>query len=331
MATERTGRRRRFLTVAAVVLGVLVVAVVAGLIAARLPSTEEAQSETTAPSDSPSPSSPSVSPTPTASGSSTGSLSPGDHTITVESGGRSRTLILHVPPAADKGGALPLLLVYHGALDTAAATESSTDFNRVADERGMYVAYLQGYQDTWNEGAGHTPAEVAGVDDVAFTKDALAAIEGAVDVDRTRVGATGLSNGALMTQLLGCRLADRLHVIIPVAGPLPVSIAKTCAPSRPVSVLEVHGTADESIPYDGGGFAGVGGGTTVLSAPDSVARWASLNHCSSTGATTSAGSVRTTSYPRCAAGATVALRTLVGGGHGWPGDIGELAADALMQ
>lgn len=257
-------------------------------------------------------------------------LSPGDHTLSVSVDGRNRTLILHVPPTHSGTGPLPLVLVFHGALDTAGNTESSTDFDQVADTRGMLVAFMQGYDNTWNEGAGHTPAEQAGVDDVAFVSTALAAIEQQVSVDPARVAAAGFSNGALLADLLGCRLAASIHLIVPVAGPLPVSVASSCAPSQPVSVLEIHGTADTSIPYNGGAFAGVGGGTTVLSAPDAVARWASIDGCQAGPTTSSIGTgVRVTAYSGCSNSAAVSLRTLVGANHAWPSDIGELVATAL--
>lgn len=257
------------------------------------------------------------------------SLPPGDHTIAVTGVTPERSLILHVPPHLH-AAQVSLTLVYHGALDTAANTAASTDFDQVADRNGTLVAFLQGYQDTWNEGAGHTPAEQAGIDDIAFTRAALATIERLVPVDTARVAAVGFSNGALMVQYVGCRLAGLISLIVPVEGQLPVSVSPGCAPAHPVSVLEVHATGDGSIPYDGGPFAGVGGGTTVLSAPDSVARWAQLNGCSTPPMLTSPEpGIRLTTYSGCRGGARVALRTIVGGGHAWPDGIGELVAQAL--
>ncbi|RNI17262.1 alpha/beta hydrolase family esterase [Flexivirga caeni] len=255
-----------------------------------------------------------------------------DRTLSTRVDGHVRTLILHTPPQAARGTALPLVLVYHGALATASGTESSTDFDRIANAHGFLVAFLQGYQDTWNEGAGHTPAERAGINDVAFTKAALAVIERTSNVDRSRVVATGFSNGALLTDLLGCRLAGVLRAIVPVSGPLPVTVSASCAPAAPISVLEVHGTNDTAIPYDGGHFVGVGGGTTVLSAPAAVARWASLDGCRSVPNSTAAQpGVRITTYSGCRDDVSVSLRTLVGGGHSWPADIGTLVDDLPMM
>jgi polyhydroxybutyrate depolymerase len=244
--------------------------------------------------------------------------------------GRERSYIVYAP--AHAGRAMPLMLVFHGAGGTAAQTTRETDFVNIAAQRGLIVAFLQGYQDTWNEGAGHTPARVAGVDDVAFTAAVLSQIEHRYAIDRTRVAAVGFSNGALLSQLLGCQLSDRLTLVAPVSGPLPVSVAASCRPPRTISVLETHGTADRAIPYVGGRFFGIGGGTTVLSAPASAARWASLNGCKRRRQTSeSSGATVLTTYSACRDRVVVQLRSLEGAGHGWPPNIGVLVADFLLR
>jgi polyhydroxybutyrate depolymerase len=250
------------------------------------------------------------------------------YTVTTADG-RVRSYIVYAPPGATKR---PLVLVFHGAEDTAESTAQETDFLQAAAQSGFVVAFLQGYEKTWNEGAGHTPAEVAHINDVGFTSDALTQIEQHYLIDRTRIAAAGLSNGALLTELLGCRLAERLTLIVPVAGQLPVSVSPTCQPPRPISVLEMHGTADQTIPYGGGPFVGVGGGTTVLSAPASAARWASLDSCTGSRRTqdTALATVLTT-YSGCHKHVVVELRSLEGAGHAWPADVGVLVAEFLHQ
>ncbi len=254
---------------------------------------------------------------------------PGDHTVNVTVDGMVRTLILHVPPTPAVANR-PLILVYHGALDTAEHTIATTDFEQVANQTGEVVAFLQGYDDTWNEGAGHTPAEQAHVNDVAFTSAAITEIESLVTFDHKRIVATGFSNGALMVEDLGCHLAGTIRLIVPVEGELPASVSKTCAPKHALFVYEIHGTADGSIPYGGGPFAGVGGGTTVLSAPASVARWAKLDHCNATPKLTQpAATIKIAKYTKCTSSVSSILRTIVGGTHVWGSNIGELVTGAL--
>ncbi|HEY8081218.1 MAG TPA: hypothetical protein VIE15_03930 [Acidimicrobiales bacterium] len=255
--------------------------------------------------------------------------SPGDHTVTLTSGGRVRSLILHIPPGTAVANR-PLILVFHGATDTAGYTEKITDFKSVADKSGELVAFMQGYQDSWNEGAGSTPAERAGINDVAYTSAAITKLEGLITFDHNRIAAAGFSNGALMVEDLGCKLSKTLAVIVPVEGQLPTAVSKTCKPARSIFVYEIHGTGDTAIPYNGGPFHGVDGGTTVLSAPASVARWAKLFSCSSHPASTyPLRGIKLTTYTGCRRKTTVVLRTISGGVHQWGSNIGELTTAAI--
>jgi polyhydroxybutyrate depolymerase len=245
--------------------------------------------------------------------------------------GLLRSYLLYLPPGGAKHS--PLVLVFHGADSTAEGAASESDFVPVFAQRGVVVAFLQGYDDTWNEEAGDTPAHAAHINDVEFTAAVIKQLESGYSIDRTRVAAAGISNGALLTELLGCRLAGSLTLIAPAAGQLPVSVSPTCRPARAISVLETHGTNDESIPYDGGRFYGVGGGTTVLSAPANARRWASLDRCTRSAESSVAAPQPTmlSTYSKCRAGVVVELRTLEGAGHAWAQDAGALIAEFLHE
>lgn len=255
-------------------------------------------------------------------------LAAGDYTEYLTMPSRTREFILHVPP--DVSASDPLVLVYPGAGTTAADVVAQTNFESVADQDGEVVAFMQGWDDTWNEGAGDTPARQAGVNDVVFTAAVIVRVGDLVPFDHASVAAVGTSNGALMVEDLGCKLADELTLIVPVEGEIPVSVAATCHPSRPLSVYEIHGTADASIPYSGGHFDGIGGGTTVLSAPKSISFWAGRDGCASraTLATPSAG-IELSVFHRCRDGVHVTLRTIVGGQHSDPPNLAELVYGAL--
>jgi polyhydroxybutyrate depolymerase len=264
--------------------------------------------------------------TPAKKGQATGGLK----TINLTSGGHQRTYLLYAPPGDSKRHPLPLVLVYHGALDTASHTTTETNLLSTAQRsHNMILVFPQGYQDTWNEGAGHTPAEQAHINDVAFTAAILSRVESNFYVNPHLVVATGLSNGALLTELLGCRLAGQLTLIAPVEGQLPASVSPGCHPSAPIGVYEIHGTADQAIPYGGGHFNGVGGGTTVLSAPASAARWASLDRCARQPQTAASGGVTLSLYNGCRDGVHVTLDTIEGGQHQWPTDLAQTLLGAM--
>ena len=132
-----------------------------------------------------------------------------------------------------------------------------------------------------------------------------------------------------MVETLGCRVAARIRLIVPVEGELNSAVSPGCAPSRPLNVYEIHGTADTSIPYGGGTFAGDGGPVSVLSARASAARWATLDGCSSTPRRTSSAGVSLTLYGGCRGGVNVTLRTILAGTHQWGSNIGILVTTAL--
>jgi polyhydroxybutyrate depolymerase len=88
-----------------------------------------------------------------------------------------------------------------------------------------------------------------GVDDVAFTRGMLDRLEADLCVDPRRVFATGMSNGGFMSHRLACEMSDRIAAVAPVSG---VNTLATCTPTRAVSVLDFHGTADPTVPYAGG-------------------------------------------------------------------------------
>lgn len=257
-------------------------------------------------------------------------LKPGNYEVELTVGKLLRCLILYVPPNPPVKNR-PLVLVYHGATDTAASTEQGTNFESEAKKTGEVVAFLQGYSNSWNDDAGSTPASRANVNDIGFTTSSIGKIERLVTFDHKKVVAAGFSNGALMVQLLGCRIAKKLALIVPVEGEIPVNVSKTCAPAVPISVYEIHGTADSAIPYGGGTFIGYGGGSiTVLSAPQTVALWASLDKCSSTPTNTyPSQSIKITTYSSCKDSVHSQLRTIYGGVHQWGNNIGQLVWAAI--
>jgi hypothetical protein len=97
---------------------------------------------------------------------------------------------------------------------------------------------------------------VDGIDDVGFIDALLDNLEGDLCIDRRRVHATGMSNGAELAHRLACDLSWRIASITPVAG---TDNTTSCAPTRPVPVMHIHGSADQNVPFDGGVGCGLSG------------------------------------------------------------------------
>ncbi|MGN6198934.1 alpha/beta hydrolase family esterase [Humibacter sp.] len=259
-----------------------------------------------------------------------GPMTAGNHTLSIDVQGHARTLILHIPQAATAQRPLGLALVFHGAYETASDSEKKTDITAAANTHGFLVAYMQGYKDTWNDHNGHTAAQAAGIDDVAYTRAALAAIEKRVSVDTGRIVAVGFSNGALFADLLGCEFPEPFSAIVMAEGQFSTPVAASCRPNKPLSVLQINGTADPTVPYDGGSVTLSGSTVHFLSAHEAISQWARHDGCSATPQKTSAGSgVSVETYQACSNGVSVQLRTIDGGVHAWPQDIGALLTNAL--
>jgi polyhydroxybutyrate depolymerase len=162
----------------------------------------------------------------------------------------------------------------------------------------------------WNLTGGGTQ----GNDDVEFVSSLLDQLENVLCIDQHRVYAAGVSNGGGFVSRLGCELSDRLTGIASVAGLYGREPA--CPPSRPLSVLEMHGTADTTVPY--GGLP-----TRAIASVDSfLLKWERWDSCPS-GAP---------SYERLGPGALLQSKTgcakhtqvlhirLHGEPHAWPAD-----------
>jgi polyhydroxybutyrate depolymerase len=159
------------------------------------------------------------------------------------------------------------------------------------------------------------------VDDVGFVRELIRRLGDQYPIDRKRIYATGLSNGAMLAYRLGCELAGEIAAIAPVAGALN---AEACAPSEPVSVIVFHGTADEHVLYEGGagGKQFPGAKPRVdRSVAHGVSTWVRADACPPVPQTETIGTVTKQSYANCRNGTEVVLYTIAGQGHAWPGGI----------
>ena len=227
--------------------------------------------------------------------------------------GLSRSYRLFTPLSLDRAQPAPLVLVMAGVGNTGQDMVTATDFDRMAETGDFIVAYPEGVNETWNAGYCCLGRATTGPDDVAFLTRVIDDVQATSKVDPERVFAIGFSAGAMMAHKLGCDVAGRIAGVGSVAGAM---VLDECRPLRPVSVIEIHGTADGLVPYEGGRTAG---GATQPSPPtrEVVKRWAELNGCQPTPATTAEGVLGTSTWAGCREGTSVKLITIDGGGHTW--------------
>jgi polyhydroxybutyrate depolymerase len=237
----------------------------------------------------------------------------------LEFGGLTRTYIVHLPTGVEHP--LALVLNLHGHGGTARGQEALTHYDAVADADGFAVVYPEGIDRSWADGRGTSEADQRGIDDVGFLSTLAAKLVRDYGIDPGHVFATGFSNGAMMTQRLACEHADVFAAVAPVAGTLGTNVA--CAPSRPVAVVEIHGTADQIVPFGGGIVHGPGGPATVVGAEAMSERWRLVDDCQGDPIQDvlpgNATEVQRFTASRCADRTAVVLMQVDGGGHRWPG------------
>jgi polyhydroxybutyrate depolymerase len=246
----------------------------------------------------------------------------GSSTRTISVGGLTRTYIVYRP--ATLPAAAPLVVMLHGGFGSASQAEKSYHWNVEANLGHFLVAYPDGLNRGWNTGGGccGVPGRT-GVDDVGFITAMVSAIEQAIPVDTSRVYATGISNGGIMAYTLACHTA-----IFAAIGPDSATQLGSCPSPAPISVIHIHGTADQNIPYRGG----EGGGVAHIDGPAVPAinaAWRQVDHCPPPAVTTVG--VVTTSTANCPGGRAIELITIAGAGHQWPGAAPNLLAQKLLH
>jgi polyhydroxybutyrate depolymerase len=226
-----------------------------------------------------------------------------------------------VPIHYDAARPTPLVVLLHGYGINGVTQDAVFGLSSFADDQNLLYAYPDGTVDAtgnrfWNATDACCDFGGTGVDDVAYVTAVIDDMSAHFNVDPKRIYVTGHSNGGFMSHRMACDRAARIAAIVALAGDDWKDTAK-CAPSEPVAVLQVHGDADDEVPY--------AGGTLMPSAHDSVAGWAEKNGCAATpdGSappldldTRLAGSETTVEkWPACRPGGAAELWTIRGGPH----------------
>ena len=182
-------------------------------------------------------------------------LAPGTHRRALVHQGRDRSYLVHLPPQADAGATLPVVVNFHGGGGNARGQRDYSRMDQLADEAGFVVVYpegtgrLDGFLLTWNAGSCCGYAADHDIDDVGFIRAVLADLSSVARVDERRVYATGLSNGAMMAYRLAAEAPDLVAAIAPVAGAAPI---EPVPDMRAVGVLHIHSQDDPRALYAGG-------------------------------------------------------------------------------
>jgi polyhydroxybutyrate depolymerase len=243
-----------------------------------------------------------------------------------------RPFLLYVPKGYDGSTRLPLLLNLHSTGATGPGQMETSQMRGYADNAGFLVAAPEGGAIA---GLGHAwvvpgspprgDAPPGGYpDDVKYLREVIAAVQATTCQDRAKVFVAGFSGGGRMASAMGCNAADLVTAIVSDVGiragaPRTGSTGAaepdpaTCNPIRPLPVIALHGTADKTNPYNGGGQP-----DWQYSVPQAIARWAELLGCQAQEVVTSfSPTVDLISHPGCRGYSSITLYRVNGGEHVW--------------
>lgn len=247
-----------------------------------------------------------------------GASSGQSQTIAFNHGGTMRNCIVYLPQGYNTGQNYPLVFNLHGLTSNAAQQQLYSKMNTIADQYKFIVAYPNGINNAWNSGFVGTYG--TGVDDIGFVSDLIDTISAMFNVNPQRVYTCGMSNGGFQSYRMACELSHRIAAMASVTGVLSDSTAFYCNPTRKMPVMQVHGTADATVPYTG--LPGLS-----LSVDGTVNYWINLLGCTTTAIQTDLPNTNLTDlstmttyrYNNCPGGNEVLLYKVTNGGHTWPG------------
>lgn len=192
--------------------------------------------------------------------------------------GGTRPVEIKAPATLTPGKLYPLVLVLHGYGANGFAQAAYLQMSGLPAADQALVLAPDGTpnasgQQFWNADPACCDFGNQNPDDVAYLGGLIDEVSATWPVDPSAVFVIGHSNGGFMAYRLACERADVISAIGSLAG-LASSNAASCTPSRPVAVLQLHGTADATVPY-----AATGSGIGAVGAEGSVVQWASHNGC----------------------------------------------------
>lgn len=252
-----------------------------------------------------------------------------NYSMSSTSGGTTvtRTYRVYVPAMYDGSTPVPVVFNFHGLGSTMAQQEMYGDFRKIADTANFIIVHPQGLPtnmvlftqnafDLFFTTARSQP-------DIDFVDHLIDTIKARYNVNLGRIYSTGMSNGGFMSHEMACKLSGRFAAIASVCGSMQPAHFNSCNALHPTPVMQIHGTNDGVVKYDG-----TPGSTfiTFTHVDTLVKHWVEFNNgnYSTPVIDTIADdpnpidSARAVHYVWSGGNAPVELYKIIGGSHSWP-------------
>lgn len=225
----------------------------------------------------------------------------------------------------------PLIVLLHGYGSNGPQQDFYLGLSRVADRYGFLLVAPTGTLEDRGEGSGRRPRTFwnstgaccdffdTQIDDNGYIVDIITKMKSEYNVDNKKVFLVGHSNGGFLSYQVAYKNPGLIAGIASLAGAS--HFKARVAPEGGVHVLQIHGTLDSTIKYEGGDI----GGVKYPGAMESVFQWAKYNGCQTQ---TSEGESRdldsslegyetivSTFVSGCRSGGSGELWTISGGSH----------------
>jgi len=238
-------------------------------------------------------------------------------------------------------GLSSVLFNLHGYGSDAIEQMNYTNFNNLANtkENNFILIHPQGAplntaltssSSHWNSG-GWTIGST--VDDVDFIDTIIALVSQKYDLNQNRIYSTGMSNGGFMSYHLACNLSSKIAAVASVTGSMSSETYESCNPDHPTSILQVHGSIDVTVPFQGNSALG------MRSVNDVMDYWKLYNACDVDPTSIIIDyfdieiAVQHDTYSNCLNDVHVELYKIEGMGHTWPykGRYGISATEIIWE
>jgi polyhydroxybutyrate depolymerase len=238
-------------------------------------------------------------------------------------------------------GPSSVLFNLHGYGSNALEQMNYTNFNNLAntEENNFILIHPQGAplntvltssSSHWNSG-GWTIGST--VDDVDFIDTIIKLVSQKYNLNQDRIYSTGMSNGGFMSYHLACNLSSKIAAVASVTGSMSKETYEDCNPAHPTSILQVHGTIDATVPFDGNSALG------MRSINDVMDYWKLYNACDVDPTSIITDyfdieiAVQHDTYSNCLNDVNVELYKIEGMGHTWPykGRYGISATEIIWE
>ena len=212
---------------------------------------------------------------------------------------------------------LPLVFVLHGTTQGGEAIMDISEFNAFAQDNGFIAVYPDGIDGFWNADLG---AVGSAADDLGFIEALVDKFDTDYNVDLQRLYSCGFSAGGYLSYILACQSQYCFAAVASVAGTMTQNTVDGCNPIHATAVMQIHGTSDFVVSYNGSAFAGLG-------VDQIIEYWQNENGCGTTPIIQDIpntnildlSTVQRFTWLPCEGSSELVLFRIEGGGHQWPG------------